>query len=112
MTKRNDAWYGWGDDDRSRERLGEPPQPRHIFGAFSCCYFCSETLLPRRRCTTDLEALQDATDNELRTGVVEGCVLDRNDELERRLKERKYGPVPVTTQTRRTGILARMRGTT
>ncbi len=107
MAKRVEAWAGWGDDDRSRERHSEPPQPRHIVGAFSCCYFCSESLLPRRRCTTDLEALLDASDADLRTGAVEGCVLDRSDELERRYKERLYGPRTTTTR-QRTGLLERV----
>ena len=100
-------WYGLGDDLDVRPRHSEPPQPRHIVGAFSCCYFCAESLLPRRRCTADLEALQDATDNELRTGAVEGCVLDRDDELERRHKERLYGSKPTTTR-QRTGLLERV----
>jgi len=47
MAKRVEAWAGWGDDDRSRERHSEPPQPRHIFLAYTCCYFCSTSLLPR-----------------------------------------------------------------
>lgn len=100
-------WYGLGDDINVRPRHSEPPQPRHVVGAFTCCYFCSETLLPRRRCTTDLEALLDASDHDLRTGAVEGCVLDRNDELERRFKSRLYGPPPITTK--RTGLLERVR---
>ncbi len=100
-------WYGLGDDINVRPRHSEPPQPRHVVGAFTCCYFCSETLLPRRRCTTDLEALLDASDADLRTGAVEGCVLDRSDELERRYKERLYGSKPTTTR-QRTGLLERV----
>ena len=107
MAKRVEAWAGWGDDDRSRERHSEPPQPRHIFHAYTCCYFCSTSLLPRHRCTTDLEAIENATDVDLRTGAVEGCVLDRDDELERRVKERLYGSKPTTTR-QRTGLLERV----
>ncbi|MBA2641434.1 MAG: hypothetical protein H0U82_00740 [Actinobacteria bacterium] len=98
-------WGGWGEEPVFRRHL-EPPVTRHV-AAFSCCISCSRLLAPKHRCTSDLDALLEASDHELRFGFVEGCVLDREDELERRWKIREYGSSPMTTTTR-PGLLERV----
>jgi len=92
-------WFGWGDEPAAR-RHQEPPVTRHVAG-YSCCIQCSRSLAPRHRCTTiNLDALLEASDEELRIGAIDACVLDREDELERRWKVQHYGPSMTTTITR------------
>ena len=99
-------WFGWGDEPVFRRHL-EPPVTRHV-AAFSCCISCSRLLAPKHRCTTDLDALLEASDQELRFGSVEGCVLDREDELDRRWKLKHYGPSTLTTTLTRPSLLGRL----
>lgn len=96
--------------DPAPRRGGQDVATRYVRGAQSFCSTCSRDLPLSRRCTTDMEALWNATDRELATGEVAGCVLDRDDELERRARERRYEARPTTTMPRRQGLLARLAG--
>ena len=53
------------------------------------------------RCTTSevFERIQTASDADLFTGVTGGCLLDREDELERRFQARRYAS-PIATPRR------------
>lgn len=117
MTK---VWAGWGDDvattpeqmyDRAPHAAWpEPPTLRHI-AAFSACAWCSRSLSPRLRCTTDPEALSAASEDDLRTGRVSGCVVDVDDRIEALLTQRSLSSPRTQQRERRPGLLARLRRT-
>jgi len=65
-------------------------------------------LAPKHCCSTNLDALLDASDHELRFALVEGCVLDREDELERRWLAQIYSEKPITPTMRRPRLLERL----
>ena len=83
-----------------------PPRVRHLV-TLACCSHCTDGLSYRARCTTSLEAVWRASDDELARGLVPNvCALDADEELERRAQRRRYQPDNNTT--RRPGLLARL----
>lgn len=114
------AWVGWGGEPEhpaaQLERLPVvdwpgPPQLQHVRFS-SCCAWCSDDLSASARCTPSIEAVWAASDDELRYGGVAGCVLDREDELVKRAKRRRYQAFPEQLRRglrERLGLMKRTR---
>jgi hypothetical protein len=90
----------------ARPDLPGPPGTRFL-PSFSCCMFCHGTLPKRLRCTEESALMEAATAMELFDGVGRGaaCVLDREDELERRERLGVFDPIPPP----RPGFLVRLK---
>jgi hypothetical protein len=91
-------WVGWGADPRehpaSAWRLRDlpgPPKTRWV-RTLSCCCYCSDGLHEAGRCTTSAQftAIQGASDADLIARRVDGCLLDIDEECDRRYRASRY----------------------
>lgn len=73
-----------------------PPHPKHV-RVLRACAGCGDGLPKKHRCTKldQFHALTFASDDDLRYCRVDGCILDLDEELDRRERQGRYeSPLP------------------